>query len=142
MRYRSGSIVNSGFIGFTKENHSNKDGIGIGTANAVSLTLQAKATRYHTPSTSLPQSLIPYTHIRTRARNTESHFPCCVDNTALNLKEFVQLPSSRPPARVKVGSELQSTTSFPADCLDCLDWLPCRKVVFRQHETLTFESCI
>ena len=45
----------------------------------------------------------------------------------------------------KVGSELQFTTSF---CRDPLDWLdpvdpvdpvPCRKVVFRLYETLTFE---
>ena len=40
----------------------------------------------------------------------------------------------------KVGSELRFTTSFPADPLDWLDPLPCRKVVFRLYETLTFEN--
>ena len=45
------------------------------------------------------------------------------------------------PRRVwKVGSELQFTTSLCRDPLDPLDPLPCRKVVFRLRETLTFEK--
>ena len=40
------------------------------------------------------------------------------------------------PGTWMVGSELQFTTSFPADPVDPL---PCRKVVFRLSETLTFE---
>ena len=62
-----------------------------------------------------------------------------------NLREFVELPSSWPPARVEVGSELQFTTSFPVDPVDPVDPLdpvPCRKVVFRIYETLTFENHI
>ena len=48
------------------------------------------------------------------------------------------------PRRVgEVGSEPPFMTSFPvkvADPLDPLDPVPCRKVVFRLHETLTFEN--
>ena len=48
------------------------------------------------------------------------------------------------PRRVwKVGSELHFTTSFWLDPVDPVDWLdraPCRNLVFRLHETLTFEN--
>ena len=49
---------------------------------------------------------------------------------------------------MKVGSELQFTTSLCWDPLDLvdpvdpLDPLPCRKVVFRLYETLAFENRI
>ena len=47
---------------------------------------------------------------------------------------------------LKVGSELQFTTSFcphpvdPLDRLDPLDPLDCRNLVFRLRETITFEK--
>ena len=45
----------------------------------------------------------------------------------------------------KVGSELQFTTSLPLDPPDPADPpdpLPCRKVVFRLRETLTFQKLV
>ena len=47
------------------------------------------------------------------------------------------------PRRVwKVGSELQFTTSLPVDPPDPPDRAPCRKVVFRLRETLTFQKIV
>ena len=40
----------------------------------------------------------------------------------------------------EVGSEPSFMTPLPVDPVDPVDRLPCRKVVFRLYETLTFEN--
>ena len=40
----------------------------------------------------------------------------------------------------EVGSEPPFMTTLPVKVVDPVD--PCRKVVFRLYETLTFESCV
>ena len=62
----------------------------------------------------------------------------------LCLREFVELPSSWPPARVGggVGAAVHDTASAGKwwKVVDPVNPVPCRKVVFRLYETLTFES--
>ena len=58
------------------------------------------------------------------------------------MREFVELPSSWPPARVGGGAGAAVHDSLPVKVVDPLDPVPYRKVVFRLHETLTFETRI
>ncbi len=62
-----------------------------------------------------------------------------------SLREFVELPSSWPPACVEGG--VRVTVHYivsvdPLDPLEPVDPVPCRNLVFCVRETLTFENRI